>query len=240
MRSLLTLVCVLLAVSLSRAVEVIPASRAREFVGKVATIEGTVTATRNEGRNTFLSLGPADAPELTVAITPPLLLSGFPPQPEKFYQGKTIRVNGAIYMIQGRPEVLVSDADRISVVSEAESAAIQEALRLPAPSASGPNPTHNPTAPLSRDLLIGKETRMLDLRPSSPQADTNLTAQAADACGEAQALWRQVTQDLVPHLRAYTICLEKGSLGCDPEGEKVALGMLGVQQAQKRVKATCR
>lgn len=216
--------------------DIIPASRAREFSDKMVTIEGTVTATRKDGRNTFLAFGPAATPELSVAIAPPLLLSEFPPQPEKFYQGKTLRVTGRVYILRGQPEMLISAADRIEVVSDNEPAGIREALR-PQPSSPSPHSPLSSPPPLPRELVTGSETKLLDLRPSRPLAATTSTS---DACGEAQGLWKQVSQDLVPHLRAYTTCLEKASLGCDPEGEKVALGMLAVQQAQKRVKMSCR
>lgn len=220
--------------------DIIPASRAREFPDKLVTIEGTVTATRKDGRNTFLAFGPAATPELSVAIAPPLLLSEFPPQPEKFYQGKTLRVTGRVYILRGQPEMLISAADRIEVVSDNEPAGIREALR-PQPSSSSLHSSHFTTPPpLPRELVTGPETKLLDLRPSRSLAATTSTSRSSDACGEAQGLWKQVSQDLVPHLRAYTTCLEKASLGCDPEGEKVALGMLAVQQAQKRVKMSCR
>lgn len=207
--------------------DIIPVSRAREFADKLVTVEGTVTATRQDGRNTFLSFGPATTPELSVAIAPPLLLSGFPPHPEKFYQGKTLRVTGRVYILRGRPEMLISDADRIEVIGDNEPAGIREALR--------PQPSHAPTLsptppPLPHELVTGPETKLLDLRPSPPLATTPPTSRPLDACSEAQGLWKQVSQDLVPRLRAYTACLEKASLGCDPEGEKVALGMLAVQQ----------
>ena len=220
---------------------IIPASRAREFSDKLVTIEGTVTTTRKDGRNTFLAFGPATTPELSIAITPPLLLSEFPPQPEKFYQGKTLRVTGRVYMIRGQPEMLISAADRIEVVSDNASAGIREALRpQPFTSSTSSFPTTPP--PLPRELVTGPETKLLDLRPSRPLAAATPTSRSSsdDVCGEAQGLWKQVSQDLVPHLRTYTVCLEKASLGCDPEGEKVALGMLAVQQAQKRVRMSCR
>jgi hypothetical protein len=220
--------------------DIIPASRAREFSDKLVTIEGTVSTTRKDGRNTFLAFGPAATPELSVAIAPPLLLSEFPPHPEKFYQGKILRVTGRVYMIRGQPEMLISAADRIEVVSDNEPAGIREALRLQPSSSSLSSPLSTTPAPLPRELVTGPETKLLDLRPSRPLAATTPTARSGDACGESQELWKQVSQDLVPHLRAYTICLEKASLGCDPEGEKVALGMLAVQQAQKRVKMSCR
>jgi hypothetical protein len=237
-RAMLTLL--LLFPTVGFANDIIPTSRAREFTDKMITVEGTVTATRKDGRNTFLTFGPAAIPDLSVAITPPLLLSEFPPHPEKFYQGKTLRVTGRVYIIRDHPEMLISAADRIEVVSDNEPAGIREALR-PQPSSTSPlsSPSTAPP-PLPRELVTGPETKLLDLRPSTPLAAAPSTSRLPDACSEAQGLWKQVSQDLVPHLRAYTVCLEKASLGCDPEGEKVALGMLAVQQAQKRVKMTCR
>jgi hypothetical protein len=223
-----------------RADEIIAANRAHEFTGKIITVEGTVVAAHSEGRNTFLSLSSSTVPELSVAITPPLLFSGFPPQPDRFYQGKKIRVNGMVYLLRGQPEMLVVDSERITVVGETEPAGIREALR-PQPE----TPVERPTAalsfpPLPRELVTGTETKLLDLRSSPIPSSGAQTAKTSTPCDEAQMLWRQVTEDLVPHLRTYTSCLEKGSLGCDPEGEKVALGMLAVQQAQKRVRMTCR
>jgi hypothetical protein len=231
---------VLLLTARGFADDIIPASRAREFSDKLVTIEGTVSTTRKDGRNTFLTFGPAATPELSVAITPPLLLSEFPPQPEKFYQGKTLRVTGRVYLIRGQPEMLISAADRIEVVSDNEPAGIREALRPQPSNASSSPPLSTTPPPLPRELVTGAETKLLDLRPSRPLAAATPASRSSDACDDAQGLWKQVSQDLVPHLRAYTTCLEKASLGCDPEGEKVALGMLAVQQAQKRVKMSCR
>lgn len=220
--------------------DAIPASRAREFVDTLVTIEGTVTATRKDGRNTFLTFGSAATPELSVAITPPLLLSEFPSQPEQFYRGKTLRVTGRVYLIRGQPEMLISAADRIEVISDNEPAGIREALRPHSSNSAAPSPFSTTPPPLPRELVTGPETKLLDLRPPRPLVAQAPASRSADACSEAQGLWKQVSQDLIPHLRAYTTCLEKASLGCDPEGEKVALGMLGVQQAQKRVRMSCR
>lgn len=235
-------ILVLLLAAHGFADDIIPASRAREFSDQLVTLEGTVSATRKDGRNTFLTFGPAATPELSVAITPPLLLSEFPPQPEKFYQGKTLRVTGRLYLVRGQPQMLVSAADRIEVVSDNEPAGIREALRPQPASAPSSPPLSTTPPPLPRELVTGSETKLLDLRPSRPLAAVTPTptARSGDVCDESQELWKQVSQDLVPHLRAYTTCLERASLGCDPEGEKVALGMLAVQQAQKRVRMSCR
>ena len=234
--------------------DILPASRARELVNQFVTVEGKVVATQQEGRNTFLSLSSGAAPELTVAITPPLLLSGFPDRPDTFYQGKIVQVQGRVYLFRGRPEMLISTADRITVVSPlagslaSEPPALREALRVrprsDRPGSKRLRPERSPKTPttpaLPRSLLTGPETTVLDLRQMTPESqDPGFMSDRSEVCTEAQTLWRQVTQELVPHLRHYTTCLEKGSLGCDPAGEKVALGMLGVQQAQRRVRVSC-
>ena len=234
--------------------DVISASRARELVDQFVTVEGKVVATQQEGRNTFLTLSSSATPELTVAITPPLLLSGFPDRPDTFYQGKTVQVKGRVYLFRGRPEMLISAADRITVIGPlagplaSEPPALREALRVRPRSDSSrserPRPERSPETPttsaLPRALLTGPETTVLDLRRMTRESqDQGFVSDGSEVCTEAQTLWRQVTQELVPHLRHYTTCLEKGSLGCDPAGEKVALGMLGVQQAQKRVRVSC-
>ncbi len=221
--------------------DVIPASRARELVDQFVTVEGKVVATQQEGRNTFLSLSSGAASELTVAITPPLLLSGFPDRPDTFYQGKIVQAQGWVYLFRGRPEMLISTADRITVISPlagslvSEPPALREAFRVrPGPDRPERSPETPTSSALPRSLLTGPETTKLDLRQMTPESqDPGFVSDRSEVCTEAQTLWRQVTQELVPHLRHYTTCLEKGSLGCDPAGEKVALGMLGVQQAQK-------
>ena len=248
---MLFLLCLPLGVE--AAGEIIPAHQAQEFVDHKVVVQGRVTATRSDGRNTFLVLGSPSQPDLTVALTPPLLLSGFPDNPEAFYQGKTVRVRGTVYLFQGTPEILVRHASFIKVVKE-KSAEIgqqndpeedrEETFPI---DGSNPNASHpsqfglplSTTPILPRELMTGNNGTVLDMRTAKTERDGKGTALETSACGEAQGLWRQVSEDLTPHLRAYTRCLEKGSLGCDSEGEKVALGMLGVQQAQKRIRRAC-
>ena len=112
--------------------------------------------------------------------------------------------------------------------AEAEPAAQkeeQQALPPPAP------PTLAPVVP-------GQTATQVDV--PSPEAEEKMAAPAtSDPCGEAQMLWREVAQDLIPYLRAYAACLEKGMIDCEREGEKAAMSMLAIQQAQKRVKTDC-
>ena len=226
--------------------DVIPAHQAREFVNQKVTVEGKVTAARTDGRNTFLVIGPQSQPEMTVTLTPPLLLSKFPDKPEIFYPGKIVHVRGTVYLFKGEPEILVKHASFIKVIEGKKRGAEQTAERSGADDSDEPfEPSTlsqlglprapNPVSPQQR----AASSSLRDMRSSPPADTTNLAARVSNVCGEAQELWRQVSQDLIPHLRSYTRCLEKGSLGCDSEGEKVALGMLGVQQAQKRIRLAC-
>ena len=85
-----------------------------------------------------------------MAITPPLLLSGFPDRPDTSYQGKIVQVKGRVYLFRGRPEMLISAADRITVIGPlvgslaSEPPALREALRVRPGSVSlrseGPRP----------------------------------------------------------------------------------------------------
>lgn len=226
--------------------DVIPARQAREFVNQKVTVEGKVTAARTDGRNTFLVIGPTSQPEMTVTLTPPLLLSKFPDNPERFYPGKTVQVRGKVYLFKGKPEILVKHASFIKVVGEKNRETEQTAQGSWEEDSDGPFDPSTMSQlglPLSPNPLQPHEratsSTLRDLRSSPSAKGTGLAASVSNACGEAQDLWRQVSQDLIPHLRSYTRCLEKGSLGCDSEGEKVALGMLGVQQAQKRIRLVC-
>ena len=240
--------------------EIITAQQAQEFVDQKVVVQGRVSATRSEGRNTFLVLGSPsqpDLPYLTVALTPPLLLSGFPDNPEAFYQGKTVQVRGSVYLFQGKPEILVRHASFIKVIKEKnadKNAEIDqpddqkdesegEGEEFPTdvsnPSASQFGLPFSTTPIFPRELTTGKNGSVLDMRTTQTEGAGERVALETSACGEAQGLWRQVSQDLIPHLRTYTRCLEKGSLGCDSDGEQVALGMLGVQQAQKRIRVMC-
>ena len=254
-RRLLFLVLVMLFLflgdvwSLDAARDIIPAHQAREFINQQVTVEGKVTAARTDGRNTFLVIGPESQPEMTVALTPPLLLSKFPDNPEAFYPGKTVQIRGQVYLFKGKPEILVKHASFIKVVGEKKRKTHQEeegAKEDNSDESFDPHTMSQVGLPLSpkpllpHELAASRSSTVRDMRSSNLSAEgEGLATSASNACGEAQELWRQVSQDLIPHLRSYTSCLEKGSLGCDSEGEKVALGMLGVQQAQKRIRMVC-
>ena len=94
--------------------------------------------------------------------------------------------------------------------AEAEPAAQkeeQQALPPPAPPTLGPGRAWADRDSGRCSLLRRQKRRWLLRRTSDP-------------CGEAQMLWREVAQDLIPYLRAYAACLEKGVIDCEREGRE--------------------
>ena len=175
-------------------------AQSREFVDQIVTLEGRVVSAQQEGRNTFLSLSSGKSPELTVALTPPLLLSDFPDQPATFYQGKTIRVKGRVFLFRARPEMLITAADRITVVGAdtevSESSALRDALRVRAhkiPPHKGAQDILEEPPTLPRKMVTGQDTLVLDLRGEDETRQQ--ASPTSEACAEAQTLWKQVTQN---------------------------------------------
>ncbi len=104
----------------ARDVSIAP-SVARLFVGQEKVVEGLVTAAAREGNTVRLRLGrpPGD---LTVSLVLGLL-SKFPPDPEHYYTGQTVRVAGTIASFRGTPEMTIREPADIAVVGDGVPAA---------------------------------------------------------------------------------------------------------------------
>jgi hypothetical protein len=92
----------------------ISASVAGMFVGQERIVEDTVTAGERDASTVRLRLGRAPQ-HLTVSLVLGLV-NDFPPEPERYYVGKTVRVAGMIQSFRGAPEVVVRDVADIHVV----------------------------------------------------------------------------------------------------------------------------
>lgn len=92
----------------------ISASVAGLFVGQERIVEDTVTAAERDANTVRLHLGRAPQ-QLTVSLVLGLV-NDFPPEPERYYVGKTVRVAGMIQTFRGAPEVVVRDVADIHVV----------------------------------------------------------------------------------------------------------------------------
>ena len=101
--------------------QAIPWDEASSHIGETVTIEGKVVAgfyaDTSNGEPTFLNIG-RDYPNpdrFTVVIWGDDRGS-FPDDPESMYEGKTIRVTGAVSEYNGGAEIEVTSPDEIEVV----------------------------------------------------------------------------------------------------------------------------
>src|SRR5262245_22756129 len=92
----------------------VSASVAALFLGETKVVEDSVVAGERDGNTVRLRLG-RQAPHLTVSILVGLL-NNFPPDPERFYVGKRVRVAGTIQSFRGAPEIVVRDVADLQVV----------------------------------------------------------------------------------------------------------------------------
>ena len=94
--------------------QAIAPSVAALFVGEPHVVEGTVTDAARDGTVVRLRFGEGPQ-DLTVSLIIGLL-SEFPPDPEHYYPGKTVRVAGRVRSFRGAPEIVVRDVADIRVV----------------------------------------------------------------------------------------------------------------------------
>jgi hypothetical protein len=83
------------------------------FVGEEKIVEGPVSATECEANTVRLRVG-TPPQSLTVSLIIGLL-SRFPPEPERYYLGKTVRVVGTIRSFRGALEMVIHDPAHIEV-----------------------------------------------------------------------------------------------------------------------------
>jgi len=107
------------------------------FVGEPKIVEGKVLKSERDASTVRLHFGPGPR-DFTVSLVIPLL-NTFPPDPERAYLGKTVRVVGVISDFRGAPEMIIRDAADIQVVGEAAPAVVPAANTAPA--ATAPNGT---------------------------------------------------------------------------------------------------
>jgi hypothetical protein len=84
------------------------------FIGEEKIVEGPVTAAERDANVVHLRVG--KAPQDMIVSLVIGLLNSFPPAPENYYPGKTVRVAGTIRSFRGVPEIVIRDAADIRVV----------------------------------------------------------------------------------------------------------------------------
>ncbi len=118
------LLLVLAAVTGAAADVSVSPSVAALFVGEDKVVEGTVTAAERDTNIVRLHLG--NAPQEVAVSLVIGLLSTFPPAPEHYYLGKTVRVAGTIRSFRGAPEMIIRDAADIQLMGGAATATAAE------------------------------------------------------------------------------------------------------------------
>ncbi len=88
---------------------------AAKHIGQFVTVEGTIVRTRNTGKACFLNFHPNWRETLALVIFA-RNFDAFPPEPEKLYRGKKVRVRGVIVKYEDRPEIILESPDDIEVL----------------------------------------------------------------------------------------------------------------------------
>lgn len=94
--------------------EVVSYLDAAKYVGRKATVEGTVVKAFRLGNTVFLDFHEPYQGYFTVVIYSSSL-SRFSFTPEAFYSGKEVRVSGQIQSVQGAPQIAVESPSQIEV-----------------------------------------------------------------------------------------------------------------------------
>ena len=85
------------------------------YYGKHVTVEGRIVASHNSGKVCLLNFHKDYKRYLTAVI-----FSGsftmFPPNPEKYYLNKVVRVTGRVKEYKGKPEIILNNPEQITVL----------------------------------------------------------------------------------------------------------------------------
>jgi DNA/RNA endonuclease YhcR with UshA esterase domain len=112
-KTLLTLVAVICAASITAQTSNYTAMEAAKHVGETATVTGRVDSFHQSGKgNIFLNMGGAYPNQAFTAFIPAGSASQFPNAQQ--YDGKTVAVIGKIQLYKGKPEIIVNSPSQIS------------------------------------------------------------------------------------------------------------------------------
>lgn len=88
---------------------------AAKYVGKYVITEGKIVSSFNNGMVCFLNFDKDYKNSLSLVIFPSSFKK-FPENPEKFYLGKKVRVEGRIKIYNDRLEIILDSQDQIKVL----------------------------------------------------------------------------------------------------------------------------
>jgi DNA/RNA endonuclease YhcR with UshA esterase domain len=112
-KTLLTLLAVICAASISAQTSNYTAADAAKHVGETATVTDKVDGVHQSGKgNIFLNMGGKYPNQAFTAFIPSSSAAQFS-QPQQ-YEGKTVAVTGKIQLYKGKPEIIVNSPTQIS------------------------------------------------------------------------------------------------------------------------------
>lgn len=90
---------------------------APKYYNRELIIEGKVAKTYNSGRVIFLQFSDNPEADMKAVIFPQDWIK-FPDRPDRYFADKTIHVKGKVVKFQGAPEIIVNNADQITMVGQ--------------------------------------------------------------------------------------------------------------------------
>lgn len=151
--------------------EVVPASRAGDYVGHDVTIEGRVVAAYESPLATVLAFAPNFA-----GFTARILAADrakFPADLDARYRGKVVQLTGSVTAYRGKPEMQVHDPSQLTLVVDPNATATPQATR------SAPAPTPNAEIEEMRRTLAALEEHVAALEARLAGMEQTIAAQNA-------------------------------------------------------------
>jgi hypothetical protein len=221
-RALAALLALLTLAGGSRAAPPVVSWRdAAAHVGDIVTVEGEVVNARRTGDTCILEFAPDDARAFRAVLLIPLL-SSMPREPERLYQGKSVRVTGRVQRFAGRPEMVLRNPDQIELVGEV----------APPPAAAAP-PAPPPSPPVARGSPPAAAPPAAAPPPAAPPT-------AAAPCERARAGWRAAAAEAGVRTSALQSCLDALRYRCRTESAALAPALEALATSEREVEAACR
>lgn len=88
-----------------------------KYVGQEVMVEGTIVRTFNSGRACFLNFHPDYERYLSLVILA-ADFNKFPPEPEKYYLNKRVKVRGRVMLYRNRLEIVLNSPAQVTITGE--------------------------------------------------------------------------------------------------------------------------
>jgi hypothetical protein len=148
--------------------EIVPVTRAGEYVGRDVTVEGRVVAVYDSPLATVLGFAPNFA-----GFTATILAADrakFPGDVEERYRGKLVQLTGSVTAYRGKPEMPVRDPSQVKVVTD------PNATPTPIATRAAVAPTPQPEIEEMRQTMATLEARVAALEARVAGAEQTLAA----------------------------------------------------------------